>query len=94
MTNYSRGADFERAVVKHLEQQGYLAFRCAGSKGAKKVDVVCIVPNKKTHLIQCKLSGIVSKFEKEQLKIAAKGFGCLPVLASKENGKIRFEMIE
>jgi len=85
--------------VKHLEKQDYLAYRCASSKGTSKVDVICIAPNEKgfvkIHLIQCKLSGIVSQFEKDQLKQAAEKFGCLPVLASKskEDGKIRFEMI-
>lgn len=44
MSNYSRGANFERAVVKHLEKRGYLAFRCAGSKGNSKVDVVAFAP--------------------------------------------------
>lgn len=107
MSKYRRGADFERAVVKHLERQGYLSFRCAGSKGASKVDIVALCPydlslqvpvnytliTRSTLLVQCKLSGIVSKFERKQLKEAAEKFGCLPILASKEDGKIKFEVI-
>ncbi len=107
MSQYSRGADFERVVVKHLEKQGYLSFRCAGSKGASKVDVIALsaigIPYHsvvevedpyRPLLIQCKLSGVVSEYELKQLKEAAEKFGCLPLLVSKVAGKIKFEAIQ
>ena len=33
MTNYSRGAAFERRIKKDLEKRGYYAIRSAGSHG-------------------------------------------------------------
>ena len=111
MSKYSRGADFERAVVKHLENRGYLAFRCAGSKGNSKVDVVAFAPKPKFYfsgknfypifgcdggniLIQCKLSGVISKSEQETLNNAAKRFDCIPILASKINGSLHLDVIK
>ena len=105
MSKYSRGADFERAVVKHLKKEGYLAFRCAGSKGNQKTDVIAIPPhpfplpsNPKyvtdaTLLIQCKLSGRISNSEKDILSKAAIVFHCIPILASKINGNLNFDTI-
>ena len=106
MSKYSRGADFERAVVKYLEKEGYLAFRCAGSKGNQKIDVIAIPPhpfplpsNPKyvtdaTLLIQCKLSGAISNSEKKILYEAAINFHCIPILASKINKSLNFDRIE
>jgi Holliday junction resolvase len=108
VSKYSKGADFERAVVKHLEKLDYVAFRCAGSKGNSKVDIIAFTPvgipyysvvedaeqPYRPHLIQSKTSGIISKFEKKRLKEAAEKYGCIPVLASKgEDGKIKFECL-
>lgn len=98
MSKYSRGADFERAVVKHLEKEGYLAFRCAGSKGNSKVDVIAIARDEKgfmkTHLIQCKLNGAISKSEKRTICQAAAEFLCIPILASKTNGSLHLDVIK
>ena len=109
MSKYSRGADFERVVVKHLEMRGYLAFRCAGSKGNSKVDVVAFAPKPELYsaknfnplsgcdgndvLIQCKLSGAISKSERDTLFNAAAEFNCIPVLASKIKGNSNFNAI-
>lgn len=103
MSNYSRGADFERAVVKHLEKEGYLAFRCAGSKGNSKVDVIAIPPisipfsalwqaqvdenHLRGLLIQCKISGAISKFEQKQLSEAAEKYGFCAIIAKKAEDK-------
>lgn len=37
MTNYGRGANFERRVVRWYEEQGYDAIRSAGSHGLSDV---------------------------------------------------------
>lgn len=103
MSKYSRGADFERAVVKHLEKEGYLAFRCAGSKGNSKVDVIAIPPisipfsalwqaqvdenHLRGLLIQCKISGAISKFEQKQLSEAAEKYGFCAIIAKKAEDK-------
>ena len=98
MSKYSRGADFERAVVKHLEKEGYLAFRCAGSKGNSKVDVIAFARDEKgfmqTHLIQCKLNGAISKSEKRTICQAAAEFLCVPILASKINGNLHLDVVK
>lgn len=113
MSRYDRGAEFERKVIAILEDQGYLAFRCAGSKGKNKVDVIAlpqfvfslpwtnldgladsIIDPHRTLLIQCKASGIVSHFEMEQLVNATERFGCVALLAYKdEHKKIRFKIL-
>lgn len=114
MSNYSRGANFERAVIKHLEKQGYLAFRCAGSKGNSKVDVIAIPPintslfaalwqaqvdenHQRGLLIQCKISGVISKFEQKQISEAAEKYGFCGVIAKKgedKKGEIVLEFAE
>lgn len=55
MTNYSRGAAYERKVKKEYEEAGFLVIRSAGSKGP--VDLVAIYPGFDQYvvLIQCKL---------------------------------------
>ena len=110
MSKYSRGADFERAVVKYLDNQGYLTFRCAGSKGNSKVDIVAFAPKPDFYfsgknfspvygcdgdnlLIQCKLSGAISKSERITLVDATIKFDCIPILATKINGNLGLNVI-
>jgi Holliday junction resolvase len=52
-SNYRRGADKERALVRAAKDAGLIAMRSAGSKG--KIDVLIIDPTARTvRLIQCK----------------------------------------
>lgn len=54
-SGYRNGADLERAVKHHLEDNGYLlVIKSAGSKG--KVDVVGFKPGE-TVFVQCKRGG-------------------------------------
>lgn len=60
MTQYARGATFERQVMKDLARFGWEVFRSAGSHG--KADVVAIRPGR-ILLIQCKISGEIDRAE-------------------------------
>lgn len=53
MTNYSRGATFERKIKKEYEGDGWYVIRSAGSRGP--VDLVAIHWQLGVELIQCKL---------------------------------------
>lgn len=64
-TMYARGADFERLVKKSYEEQGYLVIRSAGSHSP--VDLVAMQKGL-TVLIQCKLSGVLTKDDRAALK--------------------------
>ena len=100
VSNYETGANFERKVVKLLESKGYLAVRCAGSKGPSKIAIVAIPAllgdqfrTEDIQLIQCKASGTASQFEKEQLTNAAQKYGCVALIASKDkDGQIIFDL--
>ena len=81
MTNYSRGAAFERKVKKVYEEKGYTVVRAAGSKGP--IDLVAIYDPKwacqecgmvETTFIQCKLQK-PTKAEREKAKATG-----LPIL--------------
>lgn len=79
-TNYQRGADFERRVVKDLERFGYVTIRSAGSH--KPADVVAMVDGQ-TFVIQCKCDGVLRPEEWNKFWEWAKVAGSTPILASK-----------
>ena len=58
MSNYSRGADLERALVRHLRSQGWEAARSASSKSA--VDVWA-VKGGRVRLFQCAIRRTAAK---------------------------------
>ncbi len=70
-TNYRRGADRERIIVKLLERDGYTAVRSAGSRG--RFDVVAWHPGDdlitpKLRLIQAKSTTIDMTRAMDQLR--------------------------
>lgn len=70
-TNYRRGADRERIIVKLLERDGYTAVRSAGSRG--RFDVVAWHPgddliSPKLRLIQAKSTPIDLTRAMDQLR--------------------------
>lgn len=79
-TNYQRGADFERRVVKDLERFGYAAIRSAGSH--KPADVIAMLGGR-TIAIQCKRDGVLGPDEWNKFWEWAKVAGATPILASK-----------
>lgn len=69
MTNYARGASFERLVKKDLEDAGYLVIRAAGSHGI--MDLVAFKAKwpepGSIWFIQAKTNGKMSPAEREKL---------------------------
>lgn len=80
-SGYRNGADLERAVKHHLEDNGYLlVIKSGGSKG--KVDVVGFKRGE-TVLVQCKSSGTaVRPADRVALRQLALALGAVPLLAS------------
>ena len=68
--NYQNGANFERKVKKELEEQGWWVARTAGSHSI--VDLICIKRGNKPLMLQCKLNGVISAKDREELKRWAK----------------------
>lgn len=79
-TNYSRGADFERSVVRDLESKGLVAVRSAGSH--KPADVVAMVDGM-AFCIQCKRDGRLGPTEWNKFWEWCAVAGATPILASK-----------
>lgn len=80
VTNYQRGADFERMVARDLERRGFVTVRSAGSH--KPADVVAMIEGE-TFAIQCKRDGILRPDEWNKfLEWCEKG-GAIPILAQK-----------
>lgn len=96
MTNYSRGANFERRVKKHLESKGWACFRSAGSHSPADlichlgVSGVCIVL-----LVQCQLDKNFSASKKRELVELARKINAHPLLCWRDDkNKIQFEYAE
>lgn len=87
MSNYRRGADFERAVRADLVDHGYEVIRSAGSK--TKVDLVAI-KNGELLLIQCKLpNSQLPSSEWNRLRALSRMCAARPILALKIEGRTR-----
>lgn len=78
MTNYRRGADFERRTAARLRDAGYLVVRSAGS--LTNVDLVALRADH-TLLVQCKRNGALPPAPWNALYDAALTVGAVPVLA-------------
>jgi len=76
MTNYSKGANFERRVKKRLEKLGYYVIRAAGSHGT--FDLVAFKAHRRPLGIQC-------KYGNEDLSIYGNEFSHLRELAKTLN---------
>jgi Holliday junction resolvase len=85
-TNYKRGRAFEYRVKKMYEKNGCFAVRAAGSHGP--VDILVITDFGKPLFVQCKLSGVISKQERKDLKALAEFYRASPVVALNQRGKI------
>jgi Holliday junction resolvase len=92
VTNYQRGATFERRVKKDLEECGYFVVRSAGSKSP--VDLVGI-KNGMCVLYQCKYgSGVMSKKERERFNKLCRDLYCAGYLAYQDDdGIICFKLL-
>jgi Holliday junction resolvase len=87
VTNYGRGANFEREVRKHLQERGYPCWRVAGSKGEGSVDLVAYdTIEKRLLLIQAKVDGHASNTEMDALLSIAARTGAHPLIAYRDRG--------
>lgn len=78
--NYNRGANFERAIKKNMEDADHFVVRSAGSKGP--ADLVAINEDGEVTLIQCEV-GTVSKSKLELLKKVALTYNCNALMVKK-----------
>jgi Holliday junction resolvase len=93
MTRYTRGADFERKVKKHLEAYAWSVTRSAGSHGL--ADLVAIAPGPVVAYVQCKRDARLSKQDRIDLVTHCLAFDCVPILAFKsEMGISYLELFE
>lgn len=97
-TPYQRGAAFELRVKADLEANECLVTRSPGSKSpfdlmAVRLDTVTLRPY--VYLIQCKLRGVISRAEENELTDVAEAFACRPLLAYtvRERGMIHYKCL-
>lgn len=88
MSEYRRGADFERKVVNDYKARNWYASRTPGSKSP--IDIIAFRLGE-VHIIQCKLTGLMTKAAKEQLRLMAQENGFRAFLCWNNNGKIETE---
>ena len=92
---YNRGVNFERAVVKHYQDRGYMAARFAGSKGFHDYaeglegfgDCIAINQFGLAHIISAKhtkkqIKSLTAEQKKEFAQRCA-DYHCIPVIAVK-----------
>jgi Holliday junction resolvase len=92
MTQYSRGADFERKVKADLQANGWFVVRSAGSRSI--VDLLAIMPGPLGLFVQCKRDGRLSIEERMALFDIALAFNSIAVLAFKDDdGSIQYSEI-
>jgi Holliday junction resolvase len=92
VTNYARGANFERTVKRDLESRGYFVIRSAGSHGV--VDLMAFGPKYPTWFIQAKINGVMSPAERRGFFECAKRSEAWAVRASRpKRGAILYERL-
>ena len=84
MSNYARGAAFERRVQSLMEQLGYCTIRSSGSHSP--ADIWCAKRDKPLLLIQCKISGYVGVHEWNEFYDFCNQAGARPIVAEKVRG--------
>ena len=91
MSNYRRGADFENAVKKDFESNGWVAVRAAGSH--TPADVYCIKPGRVV-FVQCKRDGVLRPQEWNEFLDYSRGAGAVPLVAFKATRGIAYRVIK
>jgi len=96
MTNYARGANFERQVKADLEKFCHIVVRSAGSHGA--VDLMACHQNAGVAadwwLVQCKINGKVSPAERNELYRIAEQCNAWAVIVSRpKRGAILYQRL-
>ena len=86
---YVSGRAFEYRVRDFFTRRHYYVIRSAGSHGIG--DIICLKKGI-VLIVQCKLKGQISVEEKEALSNIADKVGAEPIIASKKDGILFFEM--
>lgn len=90
MSNYRRGADFERQVLKDLEKRGFVAARAAGSHTPS--DIYAVQPGR-VLFVQCKRDGVLRPLEWNAFYDYCKRAGAVPLVAYKLTRGIAYMLI-
>ena len=90
MTNYDRGAAFERQVVADLRGHGYIAERVAGSHSPADIHAF---RSGRVVFVQCKRDGRLAPAEWNAFLDYCEIANAVPVLASKATGGISYHLI-
>ena len=90
MTNYERGARFERDVLKDFEAHGWTAIRAAGSH--TPADVYAFREGSPNVFVQCKTDGRLAPLEWNLVWRYCEKVGAIPVLARRDRG-IRYSVL-
>ena len=88
MSEYRRGADFERKVVNDYKARNWYASRTPGSKSP--IDIIAFRDGE-VHIIQCKLTGRITNAAKEQLRCMAAENKFRAFIARNDRGTIVME---
>lgn len=90
MTQYARGANFEREIRNDLDGKGYFCVRSAGSHSP--VDILALDEGC-TLFIQAKTGGAISLADWNALYNLASRYRCIPLVAERCDGKIKYSEI-
>ena len=89
-TPYSRGYSFERRVRGVLQDQGWVTFRAAGSRGP--VDLVALKAGE-VLLAQVKVDGLLSPREREDLFLLSRELQVRVVVAYRQERDLKWLMV-
>ena len=88
VSNYARGATFERKIMADLENEGWVVIRSAASHGT--TDLVALKEGKIPLLIQCKINCRLDPDEWNGLMDDAEKGGAIPLLIERpKRGQVR-----
>ena len=87
-SGYVRGRAFEYRVKALLESMGFVVFRLAGSK---PFDLIAFSPKGNVYLIECKLRGKPSRYQREKQENIARRIGAEYILITSKN---KYEVVE
>ena len=90
MTNYDRGAAFERMVVADLRKHGYIAERVAGSHSPADIHAF---KSGQVVFVQCKRDGRLSPDEWNGFLDYCNKASAVPVMASKAQRGISYHRL-
>jgi len=92
MTSYSKGANFERRLIKYLRAEGHRAHRTAGSH--TPIDVMAGIDGH-CYGFQCQIDKYFPPVKVEALVDEARQYGAIPMLVWRtEKNSIHFEELE